>query len=251
MGLPPTADALPDTLLTHDQWVCWRIQQRNDKQTKVPIIPDTTQFASTTDPETWRAFQTARQAVTTTPVDGLGFVFTAADPLIGVDLDDCRDPDAGEPAAWASQIIAQLDSYTEVSPSGTGYHILVTGTLPDGRNRAGDLELYDRSRFFTVTGDHVADTPTTVADRTAAIESVHAELVASDASTEASSSHSTAVPTDQSATDDHATCDPMTASGPAELDDQTLLDRARNAANGAKFDRLYKTRRIPAPLAAG
>ena len=102
----------------------------------------------TTDSETWRGFQTAREAVTTTPVDGLGFVFTAGDPLIGVDLDDCRDPETGKPTAWASQIISQLDSYTEVSPSGTGYHILVTGALPDGRNRAGDLELYDRSRFL-------------------------------------------------------------------------------------------------------
>ncbi|CDK39374.1 hypothetical protein [Halorubrum sp. AJ67] len=234
MGLPPTADTLPDALVDRDQWVCWRTQQRDDNKTKVPIIPETTQFASTTDPDTWRTFQTAREAVTTTPAEGLGFVFTTDDPLIGVDLDDCRDPDTGEPATWASQIITQLDSYTEVSPSGTGYHVLITGTLPDGRNRAGDLELYDRSRFFTVTGAHVDDTPTTVADRTEAVESVHTQEVAS----ETASSNPTAT-TEQSASDDHVASDPPTASGPAALDDETLLDRARNAANGAKFSRLW------------
>jgi len=129
-GTSPTADALPDALVDRDQWVCWRSQQREDKHTKVPIIPGTTQFASTTDPDTWRDFQTARKAVTSTPVDGLGFVFTADDPLIGIDLDDCRNRETGDPTTWASQIITQIDSYTEVSPSETGYHILITGSLP-------------------------------------------------------------------------------------------------------------------------
>lgn len=99
MTLPPTADDLPTALVDRDQWVCWRTHGRDDKPTKVPIVPGTTQFASTTDPPTWRSFATAREGVTTTPVDGLGFVFTADDPLIGIDLDDCRDPESGAPTA--------------------------------------------------------------------------------------------------------------------------------------------------------
>ncbi|MFB6308737.1 MAG: hypothetical protein ABEH35_05340 [Haloarculaceae archaeon] len=128
--LPPTTDALPAALVGRQQWVCWRTKERDGNPTKVPIIPGTTQFASTTDPETWRSFETAREGVTTTPVDGLGFVFTADDPLIGIAIDACRDPESGDPATWAEHIIADLDSYTEISPSGTGYHILVTAGEP-------------------------------------------------------------------------------------------------------------------------
>jgi len=92
-------------------------------------------------------------------------VFADDDPIVGVDLDDCRDPETGDVDDAALDIIGRLDSYTEVSPSGTGYHVLITGELPDGRNRRGSVELYDTARFFTVTGDHVERTPTRVARR--------------------------------------------------------------------------------------
>ena len=240
MGLPPPADALPATLVDRDQWVCWQTHQRDDNPTKVPIVPGTTRFASTTDPDSWRTFQTAREAVTTTPVAGLGFVFTADDPLIGIDLDDCRDPETGDPTAWADRIISQLESYTEVSPSGTGYHILVTGTLPEGRNRAGDLELYDRSRFFTVTGDHVDETPTTIAERAQAVATLHAAEVATDAS-DASSPETAGTGSEPTV----ANADPATyaattdETAAATVPDDELVARAKDAANGAKFTRLW------------
>lgn len=239
MSLPPSADALPPALVERDQWVCWRSQDRDTKTTKVPIVPGTTQFASTTDPDTWRSFQTARDAVTTTAVAGLGFVFTADDPLIGVDLDDCRDPETGEPTAWATAIIDQLESYTEVSPSGTGYHILITGTLPEGRNRAGSLELYDRSRFFTVTGDHVADTPPTVTARPEAIAELHATEVAAD--TAGTDSPDTAATDTDSAAAGSQSAAPSTDTHPAAaaVSDEELLERAKQAANGEKFTRLW------------
>jgi primase-polymerase (primpol)-like protein len=236
MGIPPTAAALPETLVDRDQWICWRSQNRDGKPTKAPIIPGTTRFASTTDPDTWRSFATAREAVTTTSVAGLGFVFTADDPLVGIDLDDCRDPTTGDPTSWASRIIGELDSYTEVSPSGTGYHILVSGTLPEGRNRAGDLELYDRSRFFTVTGDHVSGTPTTVAARTDALETLHATEVAD--ATEDAATPSAGKGTERTAVD--TSSDEGTgATEAAALSDEELLSRAKHAANGEKFTRLW------------
>jgi primase-polymerase (primpol)-like protein len=239
MGEVPTADALPAALTDRDQWVCWRTHERNGTPTKVPIVPGTTQFASTTDPDTWRRFQTAREAVSATGMAGVGFVFTADDPLIGIDLDDCRDAETGEPTDWAETIIDQLDSYTEVSPSGTGYHILVAGTLPDGRNRAGNLELYDRSRFFTVTGDHVAATPPDVHERTDAIETVYdTELTdtasASDADPATTPTGSQAAPNDQPSATPHAT-----APDAAAVSDDELLERAQTAANGEKFTRLW------------
>lgn len=238
MATPPTTATLPAALVDRDQWVCWRTQERDGKPTKVPIIPGTTQFASTTDPETWTDFETAREAVLATAVDGLGFVFTADDPLVGIDLDDCRDPDAARPTAWAADLLDTLDSYTEVSPSGTGFHVLVTGDLPGGRNRAGDLELYDRARFFTVTGDHVAVTPATVESRTDALATVvdqelptdTGELAATpDADTPATRDTPTALDSATAASGDAA----------VSLSDDELLKRAKHAANGEKFSRLW------------
>jgi len=176
-GTSPTADALPDALVDRDQWVCWRSQQRGQAHQS----PDYSRHNAVCvdDGSGYVArLPDGPQGGDINPVDGLGFVFTADDPLIGIDLDDCRNRETGDPTTWASQIITQIDSYTEVSPSETGYHILITGSLPEGRNRAGNLELYDRSRFFTVTGTQLAETPATVAERTAAVASIHAEKVA-------------------------------------------------------------------------
>jgi primase-polymerase (primpol)-like protein len=53
----------------------------------------------------------------------LGFILR--DDLIGVDLDGCRDDGTGEIADWATKIIDLLNSYTEVSPSGTGNPIFI------------------------------------------------------------------------------------------------------------------------------
>ena len=52
---------------------------------------------------------------------------------MGVDLDDCRDPDSGELAGWAGLIVNELSSYTEISPSGTDLHVLLEGTVPEAR----------------------------------------------------------------------------------------------------------------------
>jgi len=231
MSTPPTAAALPTALVDRDQWVCWRTQTRDGKSTKVPIIPGSTQFASTTDPDTWRSFTAAREAATELSVDGLGFVFTSDDPLVGIDLDDCRDPDTATPTPWAADVIETLESYTEVSPSGAGYHILVTGELPDGRNRAGDLEVYDRSRFFTVTGDHVATTPDHVAARGDAL----ATLVEAELSAPAPTTEGDAPETDT----DEMVADASSGNAAVPIPDDELLERARDAANGDKFSRLW------------
>ncbi|TKX85695.1 hypothetical protein EXE43_12325 [Halorubrum sp. SS5] len=233
MSTPPSADALPAALVDRDQWVCWRTQERDGKPTKVPIIPGTTQFASTTSPGTWTAFSEAREAATTTPVDGVGFVFTAEDPLVGIDLDDCRDPDADTPTAWAAELLDTLDSYSEVSPSGTGYHVIVRGERPEGRNRAGNLEVYDRSRFFTVTGAHVPATPESVTARSHALATVVAEELSSDDTDSA-----TAASASDAATQATATESPSSDAA-VPVPDEELLERAQNAANGDKFARLW------------
>src|SRR5215213_7622931 len=160
-----------DTLDMRDlrQWLCWRAEERDGEPTKIPYSPLTGHRASSTTPETWTGYQEAVRAWKEYSYDGIGFVFTPGDELCGVDLDKCLDPHTGEIEGWAEEIIKELDSFTEISPSGTGVHIIVRGKLPAGRNRKGRFEAYDRGRYFTVTGKHLEGTPQT-------IESRHEEL---------------------------------------------------------------------------
>lgn len=220
---PPSRDEIPDRLLEYDQWLCWRAEDRDGKTTKIPIGPTSGEFASTTDPETWAPFETAREQVQFGQEDGLGFVFTESDPIVGVDLDDCRDPDTGKPEAWAKDVIETLDSFTEISPSGTGYHVLVAGSLPEDRNRKGELELYETARFFTVTADHVDGTPAEIKDRKDALATVYDEYLAPDEP-------------------DNSGPDLKSNDGRANrsLDDAELLQKAKNASNGDKFEALYR-----------
>jgi len=128
---PPTVprvnlDAIPQELKDCGQWVLWRWESRTDgrgrkKWTKVPIQSLTRIAASSTDPETWAKFSDVVFVyhLPRSEYPGIGFTFHADDPFCGVDLDDCRDSDTGVIAEWARAIIARLNSYTEVSPSGT------------------------------------------------------------------------------------------------------------------------------------
>ena len=229
---PIDTAALPASLRERKQWVCWREEERDGKPTKIPVMPGAGAFASATDPDTWDSFETAIGYTETKNADGVGFVFTDNDPIVGVDLDDCRDPETGEVDDAAVDIIERLDSYTEISPSGTGYHVLITGELPDGRNRRGSIELYDTARFFTVTGDHVEETPTHVARRQDALVAIHREYVQDTDSDEKSQSVQQGACNDQPATNGTVDVD-------VDLEDEELLEKAMNASNGSKFERLW------------
>jgi len=214
-------DRVPDELRQHPQWVDWRYEERGGKATKVPVDPRTLGRADTTDAATWAAFPEAVAVAGRRGLAGVGFVFSRDDPFAGVDLDDCRDPATGTIADWAQDIIAALDSYSEVSPSGTGVKIFVRGTLPPKGRRRGPIEMYDRARFFTVTGRHLAGTPPTVEGRHAALAALHARLFARPAPARP---RGTPVDPGRDAVDP---------------DDARLLARAKGARNGARFEDLW------------
>lgn len=148
---------IPERLTERPQWVCWKLEQRDDKPTKVPYAPhvDMGIRASSTDLMTWGTFSEALTAYEdgTGIYDGIGFVFSSADPFCGIDLDGCRDPETGEISPWARKIISSAEEgYVEISPSGTGIHIIVEGKVRGGGMRKGPIEMYSRRRFFTITG---------------------------------------------------------------------------------------------------
>jgi putative DNA primase/helicase len=165
---------VPSELLRFRQWVLYRNEERNGRETKVPYDPQTGKLASTRDPHTWSDYRQARAVVNRLGMDGLGFVFTARDPYCGVDLDDCFD-NCGQIKPRARRIVEMLNSYTERSPSGKGLHILVKAKLPTGRHPKG-LGLFSEGRYFTMSGRHVPNTPLDIQDRQHEIESIYAEI---------------------------------------------------------------------------
>ena len=104
--------------------MCWRSEERDGKLTKVPYSPLTGGKASSTNPDTWAGYSDAVTAYKECGYCGIGFVFTREDDFVGVDLDHCLDSETGEIEIWARQIIDELDSYAEISPSGSGVHVL-------------------------------------------------------------------------------------------------------------------------------
>lgn len=156
---------IPAELRALRQWVVWRLEKREGaKPTKVPYSPwQGGGKAAVTDPATWGSFEDACRAPMTClepcdsdlPLDqtgysGIGFVFTEQDEYCGIDLDDTH----GDQEAYARQlkIFREFNSYSELSPSGSGLHIIVKGNLPHGRRRAS-IEVYSKERYFTMTGN--------------------------------------------------------------------------------------------------
>jgi primase-polymerase (primpol)-like protein len=147
---------VPDELKSLDQWVLWRAEPRGGRVSKIPYSVNGRR-ASSTNPDDWASFKAVCEAYAAPgqgrQYSGLGFVFAPDGHLCGVDLDHCLD-ERGVIEPWAGEVVRSFDSYTECSPSGHGLHIFASGVIPGGKgHRRGQVEVYDRARYFTVTGD--------------------------------------------------------------------------------------------------
>jgi len=126
------------------------------KVTKVPYNPETGRKASTKRKEDWGSFDDVYETYLLEGYTGIGFVFTADDPFVGIDLDNCFD-ESGNLRDDARRAVDELQSFTERSPSGKGLHIICKGELPGAGhcdNKAG-REMYQEGRFFTITANTV------------------------------------------------------------------------------------------------
>lgn len=151
--LTPNFENIPAELKARPQWVVWRMETRDGKPTKIPYNPAKLNMkARANEPGTWGSFEQAVRVFKRGSFDGVGYEFSADDSYTGIDMDKCRDPETGEIEAWARAIIDRLRSYTEISPSKSGVHIIVKGKLPPGRKKKGQLEMYSDGRYFTMTG---------------------------------------------------------------------------------------------------
>jgi putative DNA primase/helicase len=219
--LPVCLPSIPTRLRDIPQWVLWRYEWRHDKWTKVPYRPHGQGRAKSTDPATWSAFEQVWRAYTDNGEgDGIGFVVTEAIAIVGTDLDHCVSIDTGDIEPWALAIVRRLDSYAEISVSGTGIRIFAEGDLPPHGRKKGPVEMYTTGRFLTVTGAHLQDTPTTIEPRQAAIHALHAEVFADRLTPPRSS--------------------PQVSHGAGPyLSDDDLLEHALAARNASKFAALW------------
>ncbi|BFL77937.1 hypothetical protein SKB0068_07090 [Staphylococcus hominis subsp. novobiosepticus] len=146
---------IPDELKQLNNWCVWKFENRNGKRTKIPFNAATGEFAKSNDKSTWSSYETA---VNAEGVDGIGFFFEP--PYLGIDIDDIDDDlhrfkQGDKLDNIVSEFNEAFKSYTEVSPSGNGLHIIVKGKIPGSRRRKGNIEMYDSGRFFTMTGKNI------------------------------------------------------------------------------------------------
>jgi len=117
-------------------------------------------------------------------------------------------------------MVRLLNTYAEISPSGTGLHLYLRGTLPPGKRKKGHVEAYEHGRFFTVTGQHLKGTPMTIEARPAELALFYARYLAkplSDPAPRQSNGHGSPV-----------------------LADDKILEQCRAAKNAAKFEALWR-----------
>jgi putative DNA primase/helicase len=159
----PTDPAqVPAEFRTLRHWVGWDWALRDDRWTKPPIDVHTGQPAKADDPSTWATFGEAVAYARRHRLAGIGVELTRELGIVGVDLDHCRDAESGVIAEWALGIVRRLDTWTQVSPSGTGLRLFVRGHLPgrlltgnrQGR-RQGAVELYQAGRYLTLTAERL------------------------------------------------------------------------------------------------
>ena len=158
VALAVIADHIPPEMTANRQWVAWQYRRSKDRWTKVPINPRIRANASSANRETWGEFQEAVDFYKAGHADGIGYVVNGAG-IVGIDLDNARDPDTGEVTDDAAKIIRDFATYAEVSPSGTGLRIFCRGTMPEDGRKKGDVEFFQKGKYLTMTGHRLPDSP--------------------------------------------------------------------------------------------
>ena len=163
--LTSTDNQIPDELKALPRWTTWKLIQGK----KLPFSKNGT--TAIKDPGLRLSFL---EACAQMNGGGIGFVFDESDDLGGVDLDACRNPETGELTLWAQKIVKDFNSYTEISPSGTGVKIFAKGApakispnvcAMDGeflKGKSPQIEAYTKGRYFAVTGNPSPGSPSEI-----------------------------------------------------------------------------------------
>src|SRR5215212_7335293 len=157
-------DQIPEALQRIPAWMGTRLETRPDGRVNkppyrvragMPVIK-----AGKDNPKNRATFEEARAALERGDVDAIGFIFSDNDPFTAIDLDEVIDPETGEIAAWASEIVRDFPTYWEISLSGNGLHGISIGSKPGSQCGSKPVEIYDgrgengecRASFIVLTG---------------------------------------------------------------------------------------------------
>lgn len=146
---------IPDQLKAHHFWLNWFPSQSPDNPDKIlkkPLLGKVWQNQLTTYE---RVYSKAESAAITQFI-GYGLAYTPDHPFVCIDIDEQTEENL--------TLVSQLDSYTEVSPSKKGLHVIVA--LPSieakasliaqfgngQRNLSNKRDLFIATGYVTVTG---------------------------------------------------------------------------------------------------
>lgn len=164
--LVPNPDGVPAQMRQAKRWAPWRAvwNEKKKKYEKIPHRAARPEYGLSNKNVTgWVSFDEAMAVYKAHPdkFSGIGYLMTGPHGVVGTDLDHCRDPVTGVIDEWAMEVAAKLDSYTEVSPSGTGLHVMSAGDVSeDWMNHDRGIEVYggNKARFLCITGARVPGT---------------------------------------------------------------------------------------------
>lgn len=210
---------IPHKMRAYRNWIVWRLEDKDRKKpTKIPYCVYGG-FAKVNEPRTWSTFDEAVCACQEGGYNGVGFVFTNT-PFIGVDIDGCLDKDSKELSQEAIQALEIAKSYTELSQSGSGLHIILEGSLPQGRRRNGNFEMYGEgsNQYFAITGELYGEYIEIRNDQQA-IDTIHQQYIA--------------------LTYNLSEKIKPLSKNVTKLTDKQIIERARSAKNGKRFSSLW------------
>jgi hypothetical protein len=177
-----------EPLTTVPNWVGWKWEWRVDKKgvgkwTKPPVRPDApSQYAKNNDSRTWGRYEQALAAFESGQCDGIGFCLAGSN-VSAFDLDKARDPATGNIAPEAMGYVNRANSYTEVSVSGTGLHVIGKGSGKQVHRKqkvpgsAVEVESYrGAERYIVITGNPLPGTWPHIANIDGVIDDVVEEL---------------------------------------------------------------------------
>lgn len=209
-----TYEAVPEELKALPQWVNWGRKGSTGKDMKKPYNPKTKVLAKPGKLETCGTFTEALQNVHSGDFTGAGFML--ANGVCGIDFDHCINPETGELKPEVLSWVKRFGSYTEVSQSSTGVHVLCKAKLSGGGIHKSFAEVYDSGRYFALTGIGKG----TLHDAQEPVDALYAALQTENQNTAAQRSF-------------------QNRPAVQELTDSEVLEKAENAANGAAFQDLF------------
>ena len=154
---------VPEALKNCAQWIVWRSEpDKAGKNAKIPYSPRWknskigVQYKAKTDNRSsWGTFTEAAELLTYGDYSGLGFVLSAQDDFVFIDLDHAIDAETGEYSQLAEDVLELFaGTYSEISQSETGLHIICRGHI-DRAIKTAEIEVYSSGRYVAFTGNAI------------------------------------------------------------------------------------------------